>query len=201
MTRLHVKFYFCMLVGITFWRCPRRKTYAVSRQDIEDISQVSRKRHHSIIDSDDDADFCKPKPKESGYNILEKKLNVLIDDVGELKNAISDMLTLNKEARIPLGLHRLLRDTLKCKICLSVPMTPPIIISRCCKTVVGCEKCVNEWYSGPDALIKTCPSCRAERGYNETMLLRGFDDFITEVQKVIQTQDERDNEELPAVTL
>ena len=143
----------------------------------------------------------KSQDTASGYSVLEKKLNVLIDDVGELKNAISDMLTLNKEARIPLGLHRLLRDTLKCKICLSVPMTPPIIISRCCKTVVGCEKCVNEWYSGPDALIKTCPSCRAERGYNETMLLRGFDDFITEVQKVIQTQDERDNEELPAVTL
>ena len=34
-------------------------------------------------------------------------------------------------------------------------MTPSIIISKCCKTVVGCEKCVNEW-------------CRAERGYNET---------------------------------
>ena len=60
---------------------------------------------------------------------------------------------------------------------------------------------MNEWYSGPDALIKTCPSCRAERGYNETKLLRGFDDFITEVQKVIQTQDERDNEDLPKVNM
>ena len=65
-----------------------------------------------------------------------------MNDVGELKNAIRDMLTLNKEARIPLGVHRLLYDMLKCKICLSVPMTPPTIISRCYKTVVGCEKCV-----------------------------------------------------------
>ena len=81
-----------------------------------------------------------------------------MDDVGELKNAISDMLTLSKDARIPLGLHRLLRDALKYKYHLLVPVTPPIIISRYCKTVVGCEKCVNEWYSGPDALIKTCPS-------------------------------------------
>ena len=119
----------------------------------------------------------KPKPKDSGYNVLEKKLNVLMDDVGELKNAISDMLTLSKDARIPLGLHRLLRDALKYKYRLLVPVTPPIIISRYCKTVVGCEKCVNEWYSGPDALIKTCQSCRAKRGYNETMLLRGVDDL------------------------
>ena len=60
---------------------------------------------------------------------------------------------------------------------------------------------MNEWYSGPNALIKTCPSCRAERGYNETMLLTGFDDFLTKVKKVIQTQDERDNEDLPEVNM
>ena len=84
-----------MLVGITFWRCPHQKTSAVSRKDIEDSRPVSRKRQHSIIDSDEDDDFCKPKPKESGYSVLEKKLNVLMNDVGELKNAISDMLMLN----------------------------------------------------------------------------------------------------------
>lgn len=192
--------YVYVLIGLTFWKSPRRKTYAVSRKDIEDSKPVSRKRHHSIIiDSDEDDDFCKPKLKESGN--VEKKLNMLMCDVGELKSAVSDILTLSKETKIPLGLHWMLRDTLKCKICLSVPMTPPIIVSKCCKTVVGCEKCVNEWYSGPDALTKTCPSCRAERGYNETMLLRGFDDFITEVKKVIQTQDERDSDDLPEVTV
>ena len=192
--------YFYVLIGLTFWKSPRRKTYAVSRKDIEDSKPVSRKRHHSIIiDSDEDDDFCKPKLKESRN--VEKKLNMLMCDVGELKSAVSDILTLSKETKIPLGLHRMLCDTLKCKICPSVPMTPPIIVSKCCKTVVGCEKCVNEWYSGPDALTKTCPSCRAERGYNETMLLRGFDDFITEVKKVIQTQDERDSDDLPEVTV
>lgn len=41
---------------------------------------------------------------------------------------------------------------------------------------------------------------RVERGYYETMLLRGVDDFITEV-KVIQTQDERDSDDLPEVSL
>ena len=190
--------YFYVLIGHTFWRSPRRKTYAVSRKDIEDSKPVSRKRHHSIIiDSDEDDDFCKPKLTRN----VEKKLNMLMCDVGELKSAVSDILTLSKETKIPLGLHQMLRDTLKCKICLSVPMTPPIIVSKCCKTVVGCEKCVNEWYSGPDALTKTCPSCLAERGYNETMLLRGFDDFITEVKKVIQTQDERDSDDLPEVTV
>ena len=113
---MFVYLFFCELVGIMFWRCPCRKTYAVSRKDIEDSRTVSWKRQHSIIKSDEDDDFCKPKPKESGYSVLEKKLNVLMNDVGKFKNAISDMLMLNKKARIPLPLHRLLRDTLKCKI-------------------------------------------------------------------------------------
>ena len=108
--------YFCVLVGITFWRCLTEKHNTVSRKDIEDSRPVSPKRQHSTIDSDEDDNFCKPKPKEPGYSVLEKKLNVLMNDVGKFKNAISDMLMLNKKARIPLPLHRLLRDTLKCKI-------------------------------------------------------------------------------------
>ena len=52
------------------------------------------------------------------------------------------------------------------------------------KTILGC---LNSWYSGQEALTKTCPSCRAERGYNETMLLLGLNDFLTEIRKAIQT--------------
>ena len=45
-------------------------------------------------------------------------------------------------------------------------------------------------YSGPEALIKTCPSCRAERGYSETMLRRGMDSFLAEVGAVLQAKEE-----------
>ena len=31
---------------------------------------------------------------------------------------------------------------------------------------------------GKDALIKQCPSCNVERGYTETMVLKGMDDFL-----------------------
>lgn len=52
-----------------------------------------------------------------------------------------------------------------------------------------------------DALIKGCPSCRADRGYNETMLLHGLDDFLAQIAKVVQTEDELDNEEFPEIIL
>ena len=73
-------------------------------------------------------------------------------------------------------------------------------MSKCCETIIGCERCVNGWFSGPEALTKTCPACRTERGYSETMVLRGLDNFLVEVKKVIQTEDERDDEEIPEVT-
>jgi len=37
---------------------------------------------------------------------------------------------------------------------------------------------VDTWYSGEDAMRKTCPICRAERGCNETMVLRGLSEFM-----------------------
>ena len=60
---------------------------------------------------------------------------------------------------------------------------------------------MNHWYSGDEAITKTCPACRADRGYNETMLLRGLDEFLIGVRQAIQTEDERDEEEIPAVTV
>ena len=98
---------------------------------------------------------------------------------------------LTEKAKLPIGLERVLRDVFQCKICLSVPITPPVIMSKCCKTLIGCEGCVNSWYSGPDALTKCYISCCAERCYSEMMLLRGLDNFLGEVGAVLQVEEEK----------
>ena len=56
-------------------------------------------------------------------------------------------------------------------------------------------------YSGDEALTKSCPACHADRGYNETILLRSLDEFWIGVRQAIQTEDEHDEEEIPAVTV
>lgn len=111
------------------------------------------------------------------------------------------MMTLSADSSISMGLKRILRETFKCRVCHTVPINPPVIVTKCYKTILGCESCINSWYSGEDALTKTCPSCRAARGYNETMLLRGLDDFLIQVRKAIQTEEEREEEEVPSVLL
>ena len=51
---------------------------------------------------------------------------------------------------------------------------------------------MNEWFRGPEALLKTCPACNTERGYSETLMLKGLDSFLNEVKSVIQTDSEED---------
>ena len=68
--------------------------------------------------------------------------------------------------------------------CNTIPMMPPILYVQCCKSIIGCETCVNSWYQDEDALTKACPLCGLGRGYNETIILTGFDGFISEMQNL-----------------
>lgn len=95
-----------------------------------------------------------------------------------IKKSLGEVFTLTKDSKIPLGLKRIMGETFQCKLCKEVPIKPPLIIGKCCKVILGCESCVNGYYTGLDALTKPCPHCRAPRGYNETMVFRGFDDFL-----------------------
>ena len=55
------------------------------------------------------------------------------------------------KSNIQFGLRDLVRDTFQCCIFYATsPMnTPPILFAQCCKHILGCEECVNQWYSGP----------------------------------------------------
>ena len=121
---------------------------------------------------------------------LDYKVEEMKEDRDTVKDAVQEILHLNSKAKLPIGLQRVLRDMFQCKICLSVPITPPVNMSKCCKTLIGCEGCIYSWYSGPEALTKCYPSCCAERGYSETMLFRELDNFLGEVGAVLQAEEE-----------
>lgn len=156
------------------------------------------------IESDSDSDEPTPKRLKDDHTAMrveriESNVEDLLQEVDSIKTSINDILHLNEQSKVPIGLHRLMRDAFQCKICLCTPIKPPVIMSKCCKSILACESCVNEWFKGPDALLKTCPACNTERGYSETLMLKGLDIFLTEVKSVIQTEDERDEELLPPV--
>lgn len=144
----------------------------------------SRKGYYDdVIDADVEEEVNSKVLKENNsLHIIESKVDDMKEDIESIKEAIQDIWHLNDKSKLPMGLQRIVRDAFQCKICLSVPINPPVIVSKCCKVIIGCERCVNVWYTGTEALTKTCPSCRIERGYSETMGLNGF---LT-VKKVIQ---------------
>lgn len=84
--------------------------------------------------------------------------------------------------KLPPGPFKQLKDTFKCNICQSSPISPPVLFARCCKNILGCEACVDGWFGGEDERSKSCPLCRAERAYSETCLIHGLDDFFTAIQ-------------------
>ena len=136
-------------------------------------------------DNDDDA----WEPPKSKKICASRTLNSLVDEVRSVKETVLDMMSLGSSTTLPLGLKRLFRDTFKCHICQSVPR-PPVIITKCCKQILGCQDCVNTWYSGPQATTKTCPMCRADRGCYETMILRGLSDLMDSLGRLCGSEDD-----------
>uniref|UniRef100_A0A1X7UDH1 RING-type domain-containing protein n=1 Tax=Amphimedon queenslandica TaxID=400682 RepID=A0A1X7UDH1_AMPQE len=177
---------------MSFLKCSRRKIYAVLKNDIGgDYSKSSK-----IVLSDSEDDFEAPKKKAR----KDDRLNSVVSELSVIKRSRNGMMEVKENSVIPLGLHRIMRDTFQCKIFHIVHVKPPVIITKCCQSILGCEKCVNQWCNGKEALTKSCPSCNASRGY-ETMLLSGLDALLNDVQKSIQNEDERDDDELPPINL
>ncbi len=116
------------------------------------------------------------------------KLDLLMDEVSHIKDSITDIVGLNEQSNLPIGMRKLLKDAFQCKICHS-SMTPPIIMSKCCESIIGCENCVNTWFEGPNTLTKLCPGCSGERGYSQTLSLKGLGTFLDEIKKILKAED------------
>ena len=135
--------------------------------------------------SDEEFDFGNSSLQPNKKQKLERRREEIGEDVLEIKDTIIEMLSLTPQTKLPLGFKRLIRDAFKCQICHSIP-NPLLIASKCCKHLLGSQSCVNNWYTGTDSMLKTCPLCREPRGCNKTMLLRGFDEFLENVKRMFE---------------
>ena len=89
--------------------------------------------------------------------------------------------------KIPTALYRQLADTFQCNIhvCHLAPITPPVIFAMCCKSIVGCQGCV-EWYRGDTGMTKSCPLCGTKRALPKAMRLHGIDNFLKAIKPIIR---------------
>jgi len=66
---------------------------------------------------------------------------------------------------------------------LVVSVRPPLVISRCCKSIIGCEQCVQQLVEGSN-----CPLCRCSEF--EVIKLNGFDGLISAMANTITDTEE-----------
>lgn len=152
-----------------------------------DTQQTSRKKKRRRLSDSTNLEATTNVTDSEDANHLQ--LQELKEDVlAAIKASNDTILQLTKDSKIPLGLKHLLADAFKCHICRSC-IQSPLVLAKCCKTVIGCESCVNSWYSGPDALSKTCPRCRAEKGFCETMRILGLDELVAGVKRILGGDD------------
>ena len=157
-----------------------------------DLKSGDGKKQTLIIDSDEEDAELRKKPQ------VEEKLSLVLEELATIKDCLDEVTYLTKHNKIPLGVKHAIRDTFKCLVCHTIPIVPPVIITKCCKTILVFirttirSQCVNEWYSGEEALTKTCPSCRVERGYNKTVILQRLDEFLINIQPAMEEENSSD---------
>ena len=186
------------IAGAQFWKQPARKFYAVTEGDLASCTRKrSSKQRRSVINIDDDDDddtyddfVTGPPTKKRTLNAerssIGSRLNTIEAKVDALHADVDKVLSLTAETKVPLGLKLLLQEAFLCPIC-NLIMTPPVIFAKCCRSIIGCESCVNFRYSGENATTKHCPQCRAERGYAGTLRQCGLDDFLTGIKDMVSS--------------
>ncbi|XP_065898986.1 uncharacterized protein [Dysidea avara] len=149
--------------GLAFWKAPRRKLYAMTQRDLNMIQD----------DADDDID------EELAPRAAKRIKNELRDMRDEFRGLRSII-----ERTLPISLRDKLKDILKCCICQVVPIRPPMVISMCCKSIVGCEQCVQQLLATSHSA--NCPLCR-DTDF-ETVKVLGLDGLITAVSSYLEDE-------------
>ena len=148
-----------MFIGIRFWKVGSRKIFAI--KDDEALPEAKKVKISSADDSTNNA-------IEEKIDCIDFKLTKILDIAPNL----------------PIGLSSLIYETFKCSICHTSPIIPPAIFARCCRSIVGCQRCVDKWYRGEAGSEKKCPLCRGDRGYADTSQIVGLDNFLTEINSI-----------------
>ena len=121
------------LVGFKFWKVGSRKIFAVRQGDLK--MKSSRKRGLVVIsdsDSDDDLQPLQRKP-------IREAPPQLVEEVKEMRKDIQCLFQITNKMKISPGLYRQLKETFQCHICRCTPIEPPVIFTRCCHRILGCQ--------------------------------------------------------------
>ena len=112
-----------------------------------DTDSKDKKRTSSVVNipsSSSDDEFIAPFVKRRRTAEFVKLTNIS-SVLKQVKDSLDKVFTITNGMSVPLGLRIILYDTFKCGICQATPMVLPIIFAKCCKSIIGCQNCVDTW--------------------------------------------------------
>ena len=102
------------------------------------------------LDSDSDSDFEPPRPKMKKKTLTPPHgtdmLSSIRKDIKLVCQDIQQMYKIDRHTKLPVALYHQLHNTFKCRICHNAPIVPNVTFARCCKSIVGCQSCTDQWY-------------------------------------------------------
>ena len=112
------------------------------------------------------------------------------------RSEISEIIKIKSVNEVPVLLQQALTESLKCKICMAIAK-PPVIFGKCCQQLLGCQSCIDKWFSGTsgNSFEKTCINCREERAVTQTCHLRGMDSLLQLAGSIIESPEPVSEEE------
>ena len=124
---------------------------------VEKRRAAKRRIVEPLTDSDEDISVC-------------QQANRTLFEIQSLRKEVQSVLKLTRNTKVPAGLKSILQQTFECSICLVTvaPIVPPVIATKCCKNILGCQTCSDRWYAGEVSRRKPCPLCKHERGFAKT---------------------------------
>ena len=162
-------YYFVTIeIGLKFWKVGSRKIYAVHKEE--------------IITHDNSSDDINPPKKRKSQEIIQ--------EIKSLRQEISSLKSSHVIIPPSSSLYGHMYESFLCQICRVSPAHPPVIFTNCCKMIIGCKTCVDEWYKNGMNLARNCPLCRAEMGATEVVEIKGLDDFLKAIKPILNSDPE-----------
>ena len=124
---------------------------------------------------------------------IQTQLEKLSKDIQEVKGEIKKIHDLAFRHKFSVSFLRE-SEAFSCIICRQIPASrKPLIACSEWNSLVGCQKCVNEWYSGLQGLPQKCTKCRWGRGLTKTVVLKGFDKLLQQIRNLKESTSSDDS--------
>ena len=125
---------------------------------------------------------------------MQAQLEKLSEDIQEVKSEIKRFHYLVFRHKFSLSFLLELEEDFSCIICRRIPARRPLIACSECNSLIGSQKCSNEWYSGTQGFQQKCLKCRCERDVTKTAVFKGFDKLLQQIRNVKDSTSSDDND-------